>query len=177
MARLVVLAGLPASGKSTIARELARRTGAVWLRVDSIAEQIRASGVVAGDDLRDAPYRAAYAVAEDNLRLGLGVIADCVNDWTLTRDAWQAVGARAGAEVVWLEIVCSDPDEHRRRVETRTSDVPGLALPSWPAVIGREYQAWDRERLTVETAGRSVSEAVELALAALQKSASPADRL
>jgi predicted kinase len=167
VARLVVLAGLPATGKSTIAREVARRTGAVWLRIDSIAEQIRAAGVVPGDDLRDAPYRAAYAVAEDNLRLGREVIADCVNDWTLTRDAWQAVGERAAAEVVWLEIVCSDPGEHRRRVETRASDVPGLALPDWPAVIGRDYHAWDRDRLTLDTASLSVAEAVDLALAAL----------
>jgi predicted kinase len=167
VARLIVLAGLPATGKSTIARELAERTGAVWLRIDSIAEQIRASGVVAGDDLRDAPYRAAYAVAEDNLRLGRDNIADCVNDCTLTRDAWQAVSGRAGAQVVWLEIVCSDPAEHRRRVETRPSDVPGLALPDWPAVIARDYHPWDRERLVIDTAGGGVAEAVEHALAEL----------
>jgi len=167
VARLVVLAGLPATGKSTLAREIARRTGAVWLRIDSIAEQIRAAGVVPGDDLKDAPYRAAYAVAEDNLRLGRDVIADCVNDWTVTRDAWQALGARAGAEVAWLEIVCSDPDEHRRRVESRASDVPGLALPDWPAVIGREYHPWDRDRLTLDTARLSIAEAVDLAMRVL----------
>jgi predicted kinase len=40
MARLIVLAGLPASGKSSIARELARRSGAVWLRIDSMDQAI-----------------------------------------------------------------------------------------------------------------------------------------
>jgi predicted kinase len=165
---LIAFAGLPGSGKSAVARELALRTGAIWLRADSIEQAIKDSGVVPGD-LRDAGYRAAQAVAIDNLRLGRDVVADCVNDWKIARDGWQAVGLRAGVEVVWVETVCSDPVEHRRRVETRISEVPGLELPDWRAVIGREYHDWDRERLTVDTADRSVSEAVELVLSFLRR--------
>jgi predicted kinase len=86
MPMLVVFAGLPGSGKSTIARRLASITGAVWLRIDSIEQAIRDSGVVPGS-LNDAGYRAAYAVAEDNLRLGRDVIGDSVNPWMLTRNA------------------------------------------------------------------------------------------
>ena len=167
MALLIVFAGLPGSGKSAIARELALRTGAIWLRADSIEQAIRDSGVVPGE-LADAGYRAAQAVAFDNLRLGRDVVADCVNDWKIARDGWQAAGLRAGVEVVWVEIVCSDVDEHRRRVETRVSDVPGLDLPDWPAVVGRDYHEWDRERLVVDTAVRSVEESVELVLASLR---------
>jgi predicted kinase len=166
MPKLIVFAGLPGVGKSTLARALAQRTGAIWLRIDSISEAIRASGVVPGD-LKDVGYRAAYAAAEDNLRLGRDMIGDCVNDWRVTREAWREAGARAGAEVRWVEIVCSDLTQHRRRVETRVSDVPGLALPDWPAVIGREYHAWDDDRVVIDTAGQSVDESVEAILAAL----------
>ena len=164
MARLIALAGLPGTGKSTIARELARRTGAIWLRVDTMDQAIWASGT-APADLRDWTYRAAQAVAEDNLRLGRDVIGDCVNDWTIARDGWQAAGLRAGAEVLWVEIVCTDLVEHRRRVETRASEVPGLVLPSWEEVIGRDYHRWDRDHLTIDTAGRGVAECVEIVLA------------
>ena len=83
---LIVFAGLPGTGKSTIARALAAELDAVWLRIDSIEQAIRASGAVESD-LDDAGYRAAYAVAEDNLRLGRTVIGDSVNGWMLTRDA------------------------------------------------------------------------------------------
>jgi len=168
MGLLIAFAGLPGAGKSTIAQQLALRTGAIWLRADSIEQAIVDSGVVPGD-LRDAGYRAAQAVAQDNLRLGRDVVADCVNDWKIARDGWQAVGLRAGVPVVWVEIVCGDAAEHRRRIETRVGDVPGLQLPDWAAVVGREYHDWDRERLTVDTAGRSVEEAVELILATLRR--------
>ena len=59
-ALLIVLAGLPATGKSTIARALAERTGGIWLRIDSIEQAIRDSGVVPGE-MNDAGYRAAQA--------------------------------------------------------------------------------------------------------------------
>ncbi|HEY2709413.1 MAG TPA: AAA family ATPase [Caulobacteraceae bacterium] len=167
MARLIVLAGLPGCGKSTLARELARRTGATWLRIDSIEVAIKASGVVPGD-LKDAGYRAAHAVAEDNLLLGRDIVADCVNDWQVARDGWQETGGRAGTEVIWIEIVCSDPAEHRHRLETRVVNLPDLDLPDWTAVTGREYHAWDRDHLTIDTSGRTPEACVDEMIAAMR---------
>jgi predicted kinase len=157
---LIVLAGLPGSGKSTLARTLAREIGALWLRVDSIEQAIRASGVA--EALDDAGYRVGYSIAEDNLRLGLTIIADSVNPWMLTRNAWRDAGLRAGARVVEIEIVCSDAQEHRRRVEARPSEIPGLILPDWEKTIRRDYRPWDRERIVIDSAGRSVGECVTL---------------
>ena len=99
MATLIVFSGLSGTGKSSVARVLAQEIGAVWLRIDSIEQTIRDSGAVTGS-LDEAGYRAAYAVAEDNLRLGRDVIGDSVNPWMLSRNVWRAVGIRAGARVI-----------------------------------------------------------------------------
>lgn len=163
---LIVFAGLPGTGKSTLSRELARRLDAVWLRIDSIEQAIRDSGV-SPESIYDAGYRAAYAVAEDNLRLGRDVIADSVNDWMLVRDAWRDVGVRAGARVVEVETICSNVEVHRRRIETRASEVPGLVLPTWADVTQRDYPAWERDRLIIDTAKLGLDACVERVLANL----------
>jgi len=168
LANLIVMAGLPAGGKSTIARELAARLQAIWLRIDSMDQAIWASGT-APADLQDWTYRAAQAVAADNLALGHDVIADCVNEGQAARDGWQEVARRLGSEIFWLEIVCSDANEHRLRVEARTSDIPGLRLPDWDAVVAREYAPWDRDHITIDTAHRSLAECVSAALVALKR--------
>ena len=155
---LIVFGGLPGAGKTTIARELARQIGAAYVRIDSIEYAIRESGVVKGD-LYDAGYRAAYATAEDNLRLGLSVVADSVNPLPITREAWRAVAGRAGVPVLELEVVCSDPIEHRRRVETRGSDFPGWTM-TWQEVLDRDYRSWDAEPIVLDTASMSAEDHV-----------------
>jgi len=157
--RLIIFAGLSAVGKSAIARQLARQMGAVYLRIDSIEQALRDSGSLRGP-LDDAGYRAAYAIAEDNLRLGRIVVADSVNPISITRNAWMDVGRSAGVRVVEIEVQCSDAREHRRRAENRTSDIPGLRLPTWDEIVSREYEPWDREHVVIDTAAPTVDQNV-----------------
>lgn len=153
--------GLPGTGKSTIARELARQLGGVHVRIDSIEQTLRDCGLADGS-MDDAGYRVACAVAGDNLSLGRIVIADSVNPLQVTRDAWVAVAKRMGAGVVEVEVVCSDVKEHRRRAETRRSDIPGLKLPTWQEIVSREYHTWKREHIVVDTARQSVEQSVQI---------------
>jgi len=100
---LIVFGGRPGTGKTTIARELARQIGAVYLRIDSIEQAIRESAI-APRSVDDAGYRAARAAAEDNLRL------------------------------------------------TAAADVAGRG--------GAEYDAWDRQRVVIDTASSGLDESI-----------------
>jgi predicted kinase len=156
---LIIFGGLPGTGKTMIAMELARQLGGVYLRIDSIEQALRDSALLT-DALEDAGYRVGYAVAEDNLRLHRPVIADSVNPLKLTRDAWLDVAKRAQVSAIEVEVKCSDADEHRRRVETRSVDISGLRLPTWKEVVSRDYHPWDREHVVIDTAGQSVDRSV-----------------
>jgi predicted kinase len=151
---LIILGGLPGTGKTTIAREIARQLAAVHVRIDSIEDAIRESGAL--NPMDDSGYRIGYRIAEDNLRVGRTVIADSVNPIPITRDAWLEVARRAQVDAIEIEVTCSDLDEHRRRVESRFSESP----VTWQQVIARDYRPWTRERIVIDTANSSIEEIV-----------------
>jgi len=165
---LIILGGLPGTGKTTIARELARQLGAVHVRIDSIEEAILDSGVLSSP-INDAGYRVGNAVAADNLRIGRTVIADSVNPIPLSRDAWVEVANRAQVSVVEIEVTCSDTKEHQHRVETRISDFPRSRSLTWQDVVSRDYRPWDRERIVIDTANRTVEQVLKILRGAISK--------
>lgn len=156
---LVVISGLPAVGKTTIASRLAQQIRAAHVRMDTIEQAvIEATPLV--QPLGPVGYVVGYAVAADQLRNCVSVVADSVNPLAVTRSAWREVGARHADRTVEVEVICSDPDEHRRRAETRTSSIPGLVLPTWPQILDREYEPWDRLPLIVDTANADLDACV-----------------
>lgn len=157
---LIVFAGLPGAGKTTVAQALARKLTAVYLRIDTLEQAFIASGS-GGTDIGPAGYLAGYAVAKDNLRLGLTVVADSVNALHVTRNAWRNVACETGVPIFEIELICSDATAHRLRVEGRQADIPGHKLPTWQGVLERQYDAWDSAHLVVDTANVSVEQAVE----------------
>jgi predicted kinase len=150
--RLIVLSGLPAVGKSTLAREVVRTTGAAWLRVDTIESAILKAGVPHSFKTGLAAYQVACDVAGDRLRAGGDALVDAVNGVEAARSLWRDLAAREGATLRVVEVVCPDRAEHRRRVESREAVLPPLPAPTWAEVeaVAREYVAWSEPILTVD---------------------------
>ena len=153
---LIVFGGLPATGKSTLAARLAREMGVIYLRIDTIKQTMKNAGqTVAGPE----GYLVACSLAEDNLRQGKIVIVDAVNPIERTRDYWRNLAKRLAIRLVEIQIVCSDENEHRNRVESRVADIPGHKLPDWQQVLDRTFEPWDGAIL-VDTAKQTVEASV-----------------
>lgn len=59
-------------------------------------------------------------------------------------------------------MICSDKHEHRRRIETRLGDIPGLLPPTWQSVLDHEYEAWAETPFCIDTALTSPAQAVSM---------------
>jgi predicted kinase len=155
---LYLFSGLPGSGKTTLSKNIAKQVNAVYLRVDTIEQALRDFCSI---NVRGEGYCLSYKIASDNLRLGMSVVSDCCNPIELTRREWVQVALEARANYINIEVICSDAQEHRQRVESRISTVPGLRMPNWSEVENREYHKWTDDRIIIDTANRTETECVD----------------
>lgn len=148
---LVVVCGLPGVGKTAVARGVADRLGATFLRIDSIESAIASTL----HPYEDSPvgYEVAGRVSADQLRSGRPVVVDAVNAVEAARAGWREVARGTGATLRWVEVVCSDQGEHRRRVESRGSEMPGHVVPTWDEVTARTWEPFTEDRYVVDNLG------------------------
>lgn len=143
---LLVLSGLPGTGKTTLSRPLAARLGAALVRVDAIETALLRTGTTTPEGLGPAGYVVAHEVAAACLAVGTPVVVDAVNPAPQARAGWVGLAERAGVRLVVVEVHLPDEAEHRRRVEARRPDLEGQRVPTWDEVAARDYVLWDEAR-------------------------------
>ncbi|WP_404430131.1 ATP-binding protein [Microbacterium lacus] len=151
-AALIVVAGLPGSGKSAIAEAAARRLGCGVVSVDPLEAAMWQAGIARAQPTGLAAYVVAEAVAREQLQLGHDVIVDAVNDVEPARQQWRDLAEQMGVRVLFVEVVASDPVEHRRRLEARRRDIAGFPEPSWESIDARRagFAEWEDDRLRLD---------------------------
>jgi predicted kinase len=150
-AQLVVVCGLPGVGKTTLARGIADTLGVTFLRIDTIEAAIVSTLAPFADN--PLGYVVAGWVAADQLRAGRSVVADAVNGVAEARDGWANVARDTGVELRYIEVICSSPAEHRRRVEPRGAELPGHGVPTWEQVQRRAWTTFTEPRLVIDNLG------------------------
>lgn len=160
---LIIFGRLPGTGKTTISKEVAKRLKAVYIRVDTIEQNLKnLEGYPDSLIIGSEGYLISNAIAKENLALGLDVVADSVNPIAITRHDWRQVAKETNTLFVEIELICSDKKKHQNRVEGRVADIDGHKLPTWKDVLNRDYEPWDSISMLIDTSKHTAEESVQV---------------
>jgi len=173
---LIVMSGLPATGKSAIADALAVAVNGLVVSVDPIESALLTSGIEPNQPTGMAAYAVAAAIAETNLRLDRTVIVDAVNSVGQAKTWWIELSRREDVRLLVVEAICSDEAIHRQRLTDRRRAL-AIEEPSWETVTLRreEWVAWPFAPLVVDAVD-PLAENVARVVAAVHATRIPADK-
>jgi len=150
MAKVILVCGLPGSGKSTLADELAKALGLPLFSKDILEASIVESGALKADQLNGAGYTLLRNLVDEHLNRKASVIVDFIADKNRVNDLWPELLTK---DLVVIECICTDKEEHKRRIETRQRNIKGWYELSWSQVeeISKKYTSLVSDRLVLDT--------------------------
>jgi predicted kinase len=150
---LIVISGLPGTGKSTLALGIAAARRAPVLSVDPVESAIVRAGVPRSWETGLAAYLVVQALAEPSLAAGLDVIVDSVSAAEPPRDGWRGLAGRHQTPMRVIVCEVTDSAEWQRRLAARNR---GLAIPEPTAADieerRAEWTAWPEPHLVLDAA-------------------------
>ncbi len=158
-ARLIVFAGLPGTGKTTLARAVARELRATYLDKDTIKDAAmalaRARKLEGGAEFAAAlSYELLIPLAKDNLTLGLPVVVDSPAGYRVFQDQVEELARQVKVEIRLVECITTDEVQWQQRIERRGETLPEHRTRDWEAVqqARARFERLAGPRLVVDTA-------------------------
>lgn len=163
---IILVAGLPASGKTTFANSLANRLGAVRINSDLVRQQLDLKGHYSPEDKKRV-YQAMIDRAADAIAKGHSVVADSTFYKEALRKPWIELARRAGVEIHFVVMEIPDEEAFHRLQKPRPD-----SEATWE-VYQELKSAWEplaEPHITLDSTSGDVDALVEEVLVKLRKS-------
>lgn len=147
---LVLITGLPGTGKSTVADHLAKRINAKVLRTDEIRKHLFTTPKYTNEE-KEIVYNALFLTAENLLKAKQNVVVDGTFYKKALRQKVHKVAASAKSSFVIVE--CTAPDEAIARRMVRRLKRGGLSDADYEVYkkIKKQYEPIESEHIVLNT--------------------------
>ena len=148
---LILFAGLPGTGKSTLAYRLAKEKGWCVLSKDQINRSLERERI----DNGRAGYEVLLDLAELNLRNSVSVILDASFGFARLRSRAEEIAKQYEARFFGIECICSDEQSLKKRFEMRPEMVTGWQPADWLEYnrVKNYWEKWENAHLRLDATG------------------------
>ena len=157
---LIVISGLPGTGKSFFSRRLAERVPLLVLESDVLRRTLFSSPSYVSSESSQL-FRAIHQLVEELLRKGVSVILDATNLSERFRERVYSIADRLGVKLV-LVRVDAPPEVVRQRLDRRSAGEGGNSDADWSVyrAMVSSVERISRNHYVVDTS-RDISPAIE----------------
>lgn len=169
--RVVLVAGVPGAGKSTLAESLAATLRRPIVSMDWVLGTMTPFGTIDDDTAVALVDLTIVASVARHVQLGIDVVIDATAHTRQERARLRELTERLGGVFVGVECVCSDEQLHRERIEGRDRGIPGWR-PTVPwAHVERMrglWEPWEDDHLVLDSAVETPESSLKRVLDALE---------
>jgi predicted kinase len=149
---LYLVCGLPGTGKTSVAKELASLTGGIVLRTDEIRKQIIADPKYTPAEKKKV-YEAMFRTTGSMLRAGTDVILDATFYKRKRREEAGKIAGKAGKRLITIEVKCDEKTVFER-LKKRKGDLSDADYAVY-SKIKREWEPISEKHFVIDTAGKN----------------------
>lgn len=157
---LIIVSGLPGSGKSYFASRLARHLGATYLSSDALRKDLINEPLYSLEE-KERVYVNLMTKASEALRAGRSVVLDATFHTTARRQNVAQLGAESGVSPHWIEVFAAEPIIRARLAKKRPDSDADTAVYE---KIMRESEPLSEDHLRLESTQSNLADMIEKAL-------------
>lgn len=148
---LVLISGLPATGKSTVARMIAREINARVLRTDEIRKAIIKKPEYSERE-KDIVYSAMLLIADELLKNNINVVLDATFYKKELRERAKKIAKRNKKKFLIVETVCNEKVV-KERMRKRKKNLKSVSDADFDVYkkIKKEFEEIEEEHVVVDT--------------------------
>jgi predicted kinase len=151
-AMMIIVSGLPGSGKSYFASRLSEELSATYISSDLTRKEIDAQGQYAFEDKLNVYEEMAYGAGQQ-LRNGKRVVIDATFYRKEMRELFYTLAKLLDIKIVFIEIVADEEIIAERLSKPRLTSEADYSVYKF---VKSQYEALDREHLVIESTNDNI---------------------